>query len=149
MDKEKIPGYLVYLGTREGDHLFYRINSLEENDGRSSNEFENTNKLHLYEVKVFLFQRIGAIYKAEFMGGILSYNKGTKPESLWANVEDIIRWKALQVGEDNRQKIVDKTKDNQLRQTLKPIREAYINSDYIGRRVILAEVIRLITGGRE
>lgn len=138
--------YVVYIGkvNESGSVGFYEIDSPDAIE---------LGRLRGYTKKVFKYSRIGGIYKVEFEPDesdankeYLIYKASQLPVALFKDVEQIIKWKTIDASYEDYKKLDAVTKANHLRERLEPIRQAYRTASSQGRKLILAEVIRIITG---
>jgi hypothetical protein len=140
----KREAYVVFVG--QVDESGYGFNEISNPD---STELL---KERYYKQKLFKFARIGGIYKVDFepkpddpSKEFIQFNPKQMPVALFKDINQIVKWKATTEGFVGLDKINKITQGNKMATQLAPIREAYREASPQSRKLILAEVIRLIT----
>jgi hypothetical protein len=137
-------GLLVYAGISHGGYLYYRITSLDENNGESAAKLPT----HSYNEKLFK-GRPGAIYPVIFKDErTVSFNKKEIPVGWWENRNDVIEWQTRTDAADlQAKKERDMSKmisQNAFQESLQPIKTAYDSASRDGRLAIVANIISFL-----
>ena len=151
-NEELVDSFIIFAFSKGKDsHIYYRLPSLDINTNDGDTNVTNA-FLHrcAYPQRLFKAGGVGSIYKCKFTkdGETISFSKSTLPTAFWQNSEDRTQWQTLHSAYSTEAKTLSETKVNMLVKTLRPVAEAYDEADYIARRLILAEAIRIITSGR-
>lgn len=123
--------------------VYYEIPSLELNNGNTT----DFNKLETTKLAKKIVNAIGGIVEVEKEGTTFYFSKQPLVKSIWKNGTDRDQWRMLQIQNDDYDKLLRSKHDSDLIEALQPLKELYIKSHYKTRRFIIAEVIRVITGG--
>lgn len=137
--------FLVYTGETNGVYKFIEIDSLEENNGITWQGF----KICAFKKKLFAKgMSPGAIFPAEKEGSSYSFSSKDLPMALWKNQEDLIEARAQASANKEKKDILRELGINQLKERLKPIRDVYVCCNPNQKLMLLADVIKEVTGGR-
>lgn len=138
--------YFIYSGKRlNGTKISheYRIMSLlEHNDGRSAKEFRTFNT----EKNIFPNGAFGSIRKVSLTtDSQVSYNKNAIIHGYWKNKQDMIEWRTESLTAESYEHLKKNPGIGNVEEILEPLRTSYKHSTRIEQRLIIAEIIRIIT----
>lgn len=139
--------YFVYAGRTENkQHLYYVLNDLADNDGKTVARLELDT--FYTDKKIFKNNRIGYILPVTLknQGRSVSYNKSASVAGYWKTEQDLVQWRLTDAVGEAVAGIEKLGNDNQLAEALEPVRRIYARSlSRQHRNAVIAEVIRIIT----
>lgn len=145
MEETEFKPALLVFAHKEGEYYHYYLLTEEHlNNGQKMEDIEECQPW-CSKKEYFKYNMSGGVYKVKSNGSQVSYNKNTPPHATWKNQDDRIAWKAKQVASTEAGKTLKELKESVLTEALSPIAEAYRHASFSQRRIILAEVIRIIT----
>ncbi len=134
----------IFVGQEDGkDYKYLILPDGYINDGR-----EAVGEYTWFPV--VWYGNAGSIYEVTRKEGkTVSYTKKNFPIGIWKNSAQRNEWQAAQRACEDRNKMINQSKEDSLMDLLAPIRKAYANTRrYQEKAVLLGRVIIYITSGR-
>lgn len=135
--------YYIFKCQKDKEFFYVELDDLAKNNGKSYKEQGLPTFSFKYKLGV---GSNGAIFEVtEKETGGVSYKPKQLPTGWWKNEDDRSAWRAVQAAEDTKKKLIAEGAKNMLEKRLEPINFEWRRADHHQKRLILAEVIRLIT----
>ena len=142
--------YYIYIGQdRDGDHTYIPLLDMSENDGRTNTcKITSTWKKPLWKAHVGQIFEVdmNALPEGGFSTTAFSYSKTAFAIARWKNVADVSKWQLQDRANELIRKNIKDSKPEGYAEQLTNIKNAYRTAHYTQKTLILAEVIRIITG---
>ena len=139
--------FFIYAGKRNYNkgivHEYRVLALLEQNDGRSAGEF----RTWLSKEKLFSNETIGMIHEIEMTTDErVSYNKKAPLRAYWKCVADMTDWKTQNMTAQSYEDMVKNPNFGNVIEILAPLRTSYRTMTQSQKRLLIAEIIRVVTG---
>lgn len=142
MERTKL--WLIFLYEDGDGYNFARLSDNSLNNGQEIQELN----LRISCFKTKLFKKgvtPGAIFEIEADDKQIYYKASLYPSDVWANDSDKAIWKLKNTAFKDSKRRLKYLNDDQVKEILGPIKDAYRSVSYSEKNLILAAVIRILT----